>query len=94
MPRKASEQGACKDLKGHISTIGSGNKSKDRGMLQTSKERMSTYIGTKFGDDAAQEWTREKQIALKSQSTPTSFWIGTARGSMPPTTELLSRSPA
>jgi hypothetical protein len=34
-------------------------------MLQTLKEKMATYIGTKFGDDAAQEWTSEKQIALK-----------------------------
>jgi hypothetical protein len=27
VPRKASEVGACKDLEGHIFTIGSGNKS-------------------------------------------------------------------
>jgi len=26
VPRKASEVGACKDLEGHIFTIGSGNK--------------------------------------------------------------------
>ncbi len=25
---------------------------------------MAAYIGTKFGDDAAQEWTNKKQIAL------------------------------
>ncbi len=65
MSCKALEQGACKDLKGHIFTIGSGNKSKDRDMLQTSKEKMATYIGTKFGDYAAQEWTSKKRIALK-----------------------------
>jgi hypothetical protein len=29
-------------------------------MLQTLKEKMATYIGTKFGDNAAQEWTSEK----------------------------------
>ena len=34
-------------------------------MLRTSKEKMATYIRTKFGDDAAQEWTSEKQITLK-----------------------------
>jgi hypothetical protein len=34
-------------------------------MLGTSKEKVATYIRTKFGDDAAQEWTSEKQIALK-----------------------------
>jgi hypothetical protein len=28
VPHKASEVGACKDLKGHIFTIGSGNKKK------------------------------------------------------------------
>jgi hypothetical protein len=34
-------------------------------MLQTSKENMATYIGTKFCDNAAQEWTIKKRIALK-----------------------------
>jgi hypothetical protein len=60
VPCKALEQGACKDLKGHIFTIGSRNKGKDKDMLQTSEEKMATYIGTKFGDDAAQEWTSKK----------------------------------
>jgi hypothetical protein len=59
------ELGACKDLVGHIFTIGSGNKGKDGDMLQTSKKKMATYIGTKFSDDAAQEWTSKKQITLK-----------------------------
>jgi hypothetical protein len=65
MPCKASEQGACKDLQGHIFTIGSGNKGKDGDMLRASKEKMATYIGTRFSDDVAQEWTSKKQIALK-----------------------------
>ncbi len=64
MPRKASELGACKDLEGHIFIIGSGNKGKDGDMLCTSKEKMATYIGTKYGDNAAQEWTSEKCIVL------------------------------
>jgi hypothetical protein len=64
IPRKASEQGACKDLEGHIFTIGSGNKGKDGDILRTSKEKMATYIGTKCGDDAAQEWTSEKRAIL------------------------------
>jgi hypothetical protein len=64
VPHKASEQGACKDLEGHIFTIGSGNKGKDGDMLRTSKEKMATYIGTKYGDDAAQEWTSEKRAIL------------------------------
>jgi hypothetical protein len=64
VPRKASELGACKDLKGHIFTIGSGNKGKDGDMLCTSKEKMAKYIGTKYGDNAGQEWTREKCIVL------------------------------
>ena len=34
--RKASEVGACKDLEGHIFTIGSGNTGKDGDMLRTS----------------------------------------------------------
>jgi hypothetical protein len=65
MPCKALEQGACKDLKGHIFTICSENKSKDGDMLRTFKEKMATYIGTKFGDDVSQEWTSKKRIALK-----------------------------
>ncbi len=64
MPRKASELGACKDLKGHIFTIGSGNKGKDGNMRCTSKEMMATYNETKYGDDAAQEWTSKNCIVL------------------------------
>ncbi len=59
------ELGACKDLEGHIFTISSGNKGKDGDMLQTLKEKMATYVGTKFGDNEAHEWTSKKQIALK-----------------------------
>ena len=55
MPCKASEQGACKDLEGHIFTIGSGNKGKDKDMLQTLMEKMATYIGNKFGYNVALE---------------------------------------
>jgi hypothetical protein len=64
VPCNASEVGACKDLEGHIFTIGSGNKNKDGDMLRTSMEKMATYIGTKYGDEAAQEWTSGKKIAL------------------------------
>ncbi len=64
MPRKASELGACKDLKGHIFTIGSGNKGKDGNMHCTSKEMMATYNGTKYGDNATQEWTSKNYIVL------------------------------
>ena len=64
VPRKASEVGACKDLEGHISTTGSANKGKDGDMLRTSMEKMATYIGTKYGDEAAQEWTSGKKITL------------------------------
>ncbi len=64
MPRKATEVGHCKDLEGHIFTIGSGNKGKDGDMLCTSMEKMATYIGTKYGNEAAQEWTSGKKIAF------------------------------
>jgi hypothetical protein len=64
VPCKALEQGACKDLKGHIFTIGSGNKGKDGDMFHTSKEKMATYVGTKYGDNSAQEWTSKKRMVL------------------------------
>ncbi len=64
VPRKASGVGACKDLEGHIFTIGSANKGKDRDMLRTSMEKMATYIGTKYGNEVAQEWTSGKKITL------------------------------
>ena len=64
IPRKTTEVGACKELEGHIFTIGSGNKGKDGDMLRTSMEKMATYIGTKYGDDAAQEWISGKRIVL------------------------------
>jgi hypothetical protein len=66
IPRKASEVGACKELEGHIFTIDSGNKDKDGDMLRTSMEKMATYISTKFGDEAAQEWISGKRIILLS----------------------------
>ena len=66
VPRKASEVGACKDLEGHVFTIGSGNKGKDGDMLQNSKEKMATYIGTKYGNEASQEWTSGKKITLSA----------------------------
>ncbi len=64
IPRKATELGACNKLEGHIFTIGSGNKGKDGDMMRTSIEKMTTYIGTTFGDDAAQEWVSNKKIIL------------------------------
>ncbi len=33
-------------------------------MLHTFMEKMATFIGTKYGDKAAQEWTSGKKIAL------------------------------
>ena len=64
IPRKTTEVDACKELEGHIFTIGSGNKGKDGDMLRTSMEKMATYIGTKFGDVAAQEWISGKRTVL------------------------------
>ncbi len=64
MPRKASKLRACKDLECHIFTIGSRNKGKHGDMLRTSEENMAMYIGTKYGDDAAQEWINKKRIVL------------------------------
>jgi len=65
VPSKASEVGACKDLKGHIFTVSSGDKGKDGDRLCTTREKMGKYIGTKFDNNAAQEWTSGKQTALK-----------------------------
>jgi hypothetical protein len=64
--RKESEVGACNDIEGHIIfTIGSGNKGKDCDMLRTSMEKLATYIGTKYGDEASQEsWTSGNKITL------------------------------
>ncbi len=64
VPRKASEVDACKDLEGQLFTIDSGNKGKDGNMLRTSMRKMATYIGTKYGNEAAQEWTSRKKITL------------------------------
>jgi hypothetical protein len=74
MPRNASEVGACKDLEGHIFTIGSGNKGKDGDMHRTSMEKMATYIGTKYGNEAAQEWTSGKKITLSEPAYSQAIW--------------------
>jgi hypothetical protein len=62
--RKASEVGVCKDLEGHIFTIGSRNKGNDGNMLSTSMEKMTTYNGTKYGNEASLKWTSRKKINL------------------------------
>ncbi len=58
-------KGHDKTLKAIPSPLALG---KDEDMLWTSREKMATYIGTKFGDDAAQEWTSKKQITLKESA--------------------------
>ena len=40
------------------------NEGKDDDILCTSTEKMAIYIGTKFGNEAAQEWPSGKKIAL------------------------------
>jgi hypothetical protein len=65
LPCKGGEVGACKDLEVHIFTIGSGNKGKNGDMLRTSMEKMATYIGMKYGNEAAQAWTSGKKIVLQ-----------------------------
>jgi len=47
IPRKASEVGACKELEGHIFTIGSGNRGREGDMLRPSMEKMAPYMGTR-----------------------------------------------
>jgi hypothetical protein len=51
IPRKASEVGACKELEGHIFTIGSGNKGKDGDMMRTTIEKVATYIRSRNQGD-------------------------------------------
>ena len=65
VPSKASEVRACKDLKGHVFTIGSVNKGKDEDMFRTSMAKMAMYICTEFGVKVSQEWTSGNQTALK-----------------------------
>jgi hypothetical protein len=72
LPCKSGEVGACKDLKGNVFTIESGNKGKDGHMLCTSKEKLALYIGTNYGDDACQEWLSEKQLVLQEPTYPDS----------------------
>jgi hypothetical protein len=64
VPRKASEVGACKDLEGHIFTIGSGNKVKDGDMLRRLMEKMATYIGTKYGNECPgmDQWKEDHSL--------------------------------
>jgi hypothetical protein len=64
----ALELGACKDLKDHIFTISSCNKGKEGDVLCRSNEKMATYIGTKYGDNVAQELTSKKRIMLKEKT--------------------------
>ena len=68
VPSKASEVRACMDLEGHIFTVSSGNKGKDEDRLRTTKDKMAKYIGVKFGDNAVQELTSNRQTVLQEPS--------------------------
>ena len=57
-------------------------------MLQTSMEKMATYIGTKYGDEAAQEWTSGKKITLSEPAYSQAIGIGMWQGSKRPESEL------
>ncbi len=70
LSRKGGEVGACKDLKGNVFTIRSGNKGKDIDMLRTSKKKLTLYIGTNYRDDACQEWLSKKQLVLQEPTYP------------------------
>jgi hypothetical protein len=70
LPCKGGEVGTCKNLKGNVFTIGSGNKGKDGDMLHTSKEKLALYIGSNYENDACQEWLSEKQLVLQEPTYP------------------------
>ncbi len=74
VPRKASEVGACNNLGKPVFAISLGNKGKDGDMLCTSIKKMTTYIGTKYGDEAAQEWTGIKKINLLEPAYSQAIW--------------------
>jgi hypothetical protein len=43
-------------------------------MLRTSIEKMTTYIGTKYGNEAAKEWTSRKKINLLEPAYSQAIW--------------------
>jgi hypothetical protein len=43
-------------------------------MLRTSIKKMTTYIGTKYGNEAAQEWTSGKKIKLLEPAYSQTIW--------------------
>ena len=59
-------------------------------MLCMFKEKMATYISTKYGDEAAQEWTSEKRIMSKEPKYSDAIEIRHAKR-IRPTKERLNR---
>ena len=55
--RRVGETGACVELGNHIFTISSGNKARDGDTLRTTKEAMTLYIGTHYGEDSSKEFS-------------------------------------
>jgi len=55
--RRTGETGACVELGNHIFTISSGNKARDGDTLRTTKEAMTLYIGTHYGEDSSKEFS-------------------------------------
>jgi hypothetical protein len=42
----------------------------DGDMLRISKEKLTLYIGTTYGDDACQEWLLEMKLVLQEPTYP------------------------
>jgi hypothetical protein len=57
-------------------------------MMRTTIDKMATYIGTKFGDDAAQEWVSNKKTIMPEPTYSQAISPDILRESRPPKTGL------
>jgi len=88
VPRKASEVGVCKDLEGHIFTIGSGNKGKDGDMLRTSMEKWLPTLVPSMAMKLPRNGPAERRSLSPSLSILKPYGIGMRQGSKRPESEL------
>jgi hypothetical protein len=94
---KTTKVGLCKDLKGKVFNFGTTSTADQMQILQ---EKMSQYIGAKYGEDIANELQNKTRIVLSAPAYPSTtmtrhaLWIALVRSQQAAmsTTRLSSRT--
>jgi hypothetical protein len=62
LPKRSGEVGACAELGSNMFTLGKDSKAKDANQLCKTTDTMAFYIGTKYGEESAQEFEQGVEL--------------------------------